>query len=109
MYKRHLLKISLLVILFVFLLSNLSFSETSGTVPGKIRLYLFEGGTGAEEGGINDIHASLGDTITVDVFLINDKKVDVAAIELYFTLDDTYFDIVSQGVNEEDNRYYGHL
>ena len=37
------------------------------------------------------------------------KQVPVSGIEVYFTVDDTYFDIVSQGVNTSENQYLGHF
>jgi len=97
---------------FLFLITlfpESAVSKNQGTIPGQIRVYLFEGGTGAEDSGVKNIYASLGDTITIDVYARNFKQVPVSAIEVYFTVDDDYFDIVSQGVNNAKNQYFGHF
>ncbi|MBN1293446.1 MAG: T9SS type A sorting domain-containing protein [Candidatus Latescibacteria bacterium] len=70
---------------------------------------LYESGTGSERTGVDDIHASLGDTISIDVFIRNLSQVPVSAIETYFTVDDRYFRIASQGINEEKNEFYKHF
>jgi len=86
-----------------------SFSRTEGTVRGSIRMTLYQSGTGSERGGINDIYASIGDTISIDIFIRNFSSVPVSLLEVYLTLSGACFDIASQGMNEEKNDYYKHF
>ncbi len=82
-------------------------AETSGTVPGDIRMYLYAEGTGRESGGTNDIHVSLGDTVNVEVFVRNNRQLHVSAIGFFLTLTSNYLRIVPQGINEDQQYYYG--
>ena len=85
----------------------LTMADTEGTLPGKISLFLYDKGTGREDEGINEINTTVGDTIHVEVFARNFNQVPVSAVELYFSIDERYFDIVSQGKNTEKNQYLG--
>ena len=78
-----------------------------GTVPGMIRMYLYEEGTGLSQSGANDIHAVLGDTISVDVFIRNPQQVPVSALEIFLSLDNACLEIIPQGYNEDKQFYYG--
>ncbi|MHB9029616.1 MAG: Ig-like domain-containing protein, partial [Candidatus Latescibacterota bacterium] len=78
-------------------------------MPGDISLVFYKSGTGSERTGLNDIYASLGDTISIDVFIRNFSQVPVSAIEVYVTIDSRYFDIVPQGINTEKNKYEGQI
>ncbi len=91
-------------ITLIFLLHGF-FPETSPAKPqgmqqGNIRMYLYQSGTGTETGGTNMIYASLGDTITVDVFLRNGPQEKVTGLDIYFTVDNKYFSPVKQGQNK---------
>lgn len=82
-------------------------ADTEGTINGKISLFLYEEGSGREDEGINEINTTVGDTIHVEVFARNFNQVPVSAVEVYLTIDERYFDIVSQGKNLEENQYFG--
>ena len=83
-------------------------SATQGTVPGQIRLYMFREDTGGLNTGVNTIYATIGDTITVDLFLRNNQLIPVSALEIYLTMNNDYFDVVPQGINEDKLYYYRH-
>ncbi len=76
--------------------------DVEATLKGRIWVYLYDEDTGTDDGGVNNIRVSLGDTVTVDVFLRNDTQVDVTQISLYLTVNSDYFDIVPQGINVDD-------
>ena len=76
-------------------------AEIEGTLPGQISVFLYESGTGSEQSGVNNIRVSVGDTISVDVFLRNNRQESVTGLDLYFTIPDDYFSIVSQGINTD--------
>ncbi len=106
--RKHFIAYILLFVVFGnFMFPEFTVSETMGTVPGNISLHLFKSGTGSESSGVTNIYVSLGDTITIDAFVRNLSQVPVSAVELYFTVNENYFNIVSQGMNEEKNEYYG--
>ena len=109
MKTRHWILTLTLVMLCTALLPETSFTKTDGTVPGKIRMTLYQSGTGSERGGINDIYASIGDTISIDIFIRNFSSVPVSLLEVYLTLSGACFNIASQGSNEEKNDYYKHF
>lgn len=94
-----------IIFLFLFLfcsMSGNSFSATQGVLPGKSRLYLYESGTGSENSGVSDIRAALGDTISIDVFLLNTNSEPITGMGIYLTVNDRYFDIVPQGYNPKN-------
>jgi len=76
-------------------------ADVEGILKGKINLYLYKSGTGDEEGGVNDFHVSIGDTISIDVFLRNPRQEKVTGINVFLTVDDEYFDVVSFGKNKD--------
>jgi len=76
-------------------------AETESIVRGDIDLYLFQNGTSSNQTGVNDIHTQLGEIISIDVYIRNPKQVSVTSYDVYLTVDDRYFDIVSQGINDE--------
>lgn len=84
-------------------------AKSAGTVPGDISLMFYKSGSGTEQSGVNNIYAALGDTISIDVFIRNFSQVPVSALEVYVTIDDRYFDIVPQGINQENNKYLGQI
>ncbi len=90
-----------LVVFFLLfgILPGASWCKPNGTQIGNIRMYLYETGTGTENTGKNMIYATLGDTITVDVFLRNQQQENVTGLDIYFSVDDRYFSIASQGKN----------
>ncbi len=102
MHNRFFILFPVLIVLFILLYPVSSISRTAGTVKGKIRMYLFESGTGSGQSGISDIHSTVGDTISIDISIRNNQRILVSAIEVYLTVDDEYFDIVSQGTNTYD-------
>lgn len=105
---RHTLIARLLFIMILLGFSAESFSKPSGTVRGNISLYLYQGGTGSEKTGVNTINAQLGDIITVEVFARNLQQVPVSGLEVYLTVDERYFSVVSQGKNlVKGTAYYG--
>lgn len=85
----------------VILWADISGAKVNGLVPGKIRMFLYEGGTSTEEGGVNNIYASLGDTITIEVYLNNPSQEPVTTLSFYYTVSGKYFDIVQQGNNSD--------
>jgi len=107
MRKHFMVYLLLFDVLVLFMFPGFLFSKPQGTVPGDISLNLFKSGTGSERTGVSNIYVSLGDTITIDAFVRNFSQVPVSAIELFFTVNGDYFNIVSQGVNQQKNDYYG--
>ncbi len=76
-------------------------AKVEGTLPGDLYLYIYERGTGNETTGKNTINATIGDTLRFEVYLRNGVQDPVTGISLYFTVDETLFDIVSQGRNND--------
>lgn len=109
MIIRHTYFAALMALCLLFIGSNSAVSKPAGTVPGDISLSFYKSGTGTQESGMNDIYASLGDTISIDVLIRNFSQVPVSAIEVYLTIDNQYFDLVSQGINTEKNKYEGQI
>ena len=93
----RLIKIPALIMLLI-LFSGICHADVEGTIRGTIRMYLYEDGTGDAGGGIDDIYASLGDTISVEVWLHNVRQEPVTQISLYFTVDSRYFDVLKQEI-----------
>jgi len=76
--------------------------EAQGRVrDGTLRVYLYKTGTGSSTTGQTDIQATVGDTISVDVFIKNQYQEEITGLEFYLTVPDEYFDIVPQGKNED--------
>ena len=86
-----------LTVFFVSACAALSWTDTEGTLIGKIELDLYKGGTGTSEKGTNTLNVSIGDTLTIDAFLRNPQRVHVTGYGIYLTVDDTYFDVVRHG------------
>ncbi|MFC1541783.1 T9SS type A sorting domain-containing protein [Candidatus Latescibacterota bacterium] len=78
--------------------SGICHADVEGTVRGTIRMYLYEDGTGDKDGGIDNIYASLGDTISVEVWLHNLRQEPVTQLSIYFTVDSRYFDVIKQEI-----------
>ena len=97
MRKHFLRTLAIFMAVSALLIPGRAFSRTEGTVPGLMEVYLYESGTGSSTGGVSDIVASIGDTISVDVFVRNDTREKITIVEVYLTVDDTYFNIVHQG------------
>lgn len=101
----HLVPIKRIFFPFLFLFCSMcgnSFSAPQGVLPGKSRLYLYESGTGSEDTGVRDIRAALGDTISIDVFLLNTNSEPITGLGIYLTVNEKYFDIVPQGYNSKN-------
>jgi hypothetical protein len=64
---------------------------------------IYESGTGTERSGVNSFNVSVGDTISIDVFLLNPRQEAVTGVETYFTVNDEYFDLVTYGPNDVDD------
>ncbi len=96
-------------ILYAFCLVVLAVSaviahaDVEGTVRGDVDMYLYRSGTGTSTGGMSDIQVTIGDTLSIDVFLRNPKQVQLTQLSLYFTVDDSYFKIVEQRVYDDGN------
>lgn len=103
------LRILPLLFVFSFMLPHGSPANPQGTVPGDVMLFMFKTGTGSERTGVNNIYASLGETISIDVFIKNYSQVPISAIEVYLTVDSKYFSVAGQGVNAEENKYKGQI
>ncbi|MFC1490538.1 Ig-like domain-containing protein [Candidatus Latescibacterota bacterium] len=95
--KNRLFHIAVYFIL-LFSVSVLSHADTEGTIGGNMRLYLYDNDTGNPKGGVNDIYASLGDTITVEAWIYNVLQEPITQISFYVTVDSDYFDVVQQYV-----------
>ena len=93
----HLLKIPVLLIMLISF-PGLCRADTEGTVRGMMRMYLYEDGTADARGGVDNIYASLGDTISIEVWIFNVLEDPISQISLYFTVDSNYFDVVKQKV-----------
>jgi hypothetical protein len=72
-------------------------------------MFLYQSGTGSEKTGVDKIFTKLGEIITIDVFIRNPLQVPVSGLEVYLTVDDRYFDVVSQGKNSSTGKYYGSM
>jgi len=96
----HVILFSCLV-LSLFVSAGEPRADVEGILKGKINLYLYKSGTGDEEGGVNDFHVSIGDTVSIDVFLRNPRQEKVTGINIFLTVDDEYFDVVSHGRNKD--------
>jgi len=87
-----------LIVFFCLVISpEMSTADMEGIIPGTINVSLYKSGTGMENGGVTSINSSIGDTISVDVYLNNPREETVTGIEIYLTVDERYFNIVSQG------------
>ncbi|MCE5248661.1 Ig-like domain-containing protein [bacterium] len=106
MNMRYFTSCVILLGLSLLLFPSVTMAEPAGVVPGQLWLYLYEKGSGTDSGGINEIYASLGDTVSIDVFMRNPKTIPISAVEIYLTVDGRYFNIVSQGKNMEKNKFY---
>ena len=94
----------IIIILLLILFPGVSSADVEGIVPGNIDLYLFKSGTGSDTRGVNDIYVTIGDTISVDVYLRNFKQDPVSGINVFMTVNEKYFDVVSQG-RERDGSF----
>ncbi|MFC1539785.1 hypothetical protein ACFL6H_10210, partial [Candidatus Latescibacterota bacterium] len=82
MHSRQIVFIEILLFLLLSF-SVLSYGNIETPVNGTIRVYLYESGTGTDRGGNNHIYASIGDTISVDVFIRNSFREAVTSLSFY--------------------------
>ncbi len=73
------------------------------TITGNTNLFLYQSGTGSPSGGVNNIEATAGDRILIDVYARNPQNEEITGMDLSLTVPADYFDIVSQ-----DENVYGH-